>query len=230
MGKIKLLYLEDEPFLGKIVRESLETRQFEVHWLTDGERAAAAYDEFHPDLCVLDVMLPKLDGFSVGRQIRAKDPSVPIIFLTAKTQTEDVLEGFSSGGNDYVRKPFSLEELIVRIHNLLKINPKGNTSPAIDLPIGGFSFSSIRQELTLDGQTRRLSHRESEILLMLAERPGQAVGRKEILDRVWGNDSFFNSRTLDVYVTKLREHLRADPRVEILTLKGVGYRLLSGDR
>ena len=161
--KIKILYLEDEPFLGKIVRESLETRQFEVRWLTDGGGAAAIFEQFLPDICVLDVMLPKLDGFSVGREIRAKNPSVPIIYLTAKTQTDDVLEGFSAGGNDYIRKPFSMEELIVRIHNLLKINTLKPILPGGAIAVGGFSFSPSRQELVFGDQLRRLSHRENTI-------------------------------------------------------------------
>ncbi len=226
MDKIKVLYLEDEPFLGKIVRESLETRQFDVRWLTDGGGAAVIFDEFRPDICVLDVMLPKVDGFTVGREIRAKNPAVPIIFLTAKTQTEDVLAGFSAGGNDYIRKPFSMEELIVRIHNLLKFNEKASVLAHENIQIGGFQFSITRQELIFGDEARRLSHRESQLLEMLAARPGQPVSRKEILDKIWGNDAFFNSRNLDVYITKLREYLRADGRVEIITLKGVGYRLV----
>lgn len=226
MKKIKILYIEDEPFLGKIVRESLETRQFEVRWLTDGSDAVAVFEEFSPEICVLDVMLPKTDGFTVGRAIRAKNPAVPIIFLTAKTQTEDVLEGFSAGGNDYIRKPFSMEELIVRIHNLLKINTLQPVLPAGEIKIGAFVFSLSRQELVFENQPRRLSHRESQLLEMLAAQPGEQVSRKEILDKIWGNDSFFNSRNLDVYITKLREYLRADGRVQIITLKGVGYRLV----
>lgn len=228
MKKIKVFYLEDEPFLGKIVRESLESRDFEVCWATDGRGAVEEFQRFDPEICVLDVMLPHRDGFSVGQEIRQLHPAIPIIFLTAKTQTADVLEGFAAGGNDYIRKPFSMEELIVRIHNLLKISavsaPPANL-PTGDLPLGRFQFSVQRQELVLENQVRRLSHRETELLKMLAAQPGEAVARKEILDTIWGNDSFFNSRNLDVYITRLREYLRPGG-VEILTLKSVGYRLL----
>ncbi len=225
MKKTKIFYLEDEPFLGKIVRESLESRDFEVRWVADGREAAAAFEVFAPDICVLDVMLPHLDGFAVGQAIRQRNPGVPIIFLTAKTQTADVLEGFAAGGNDYIRKPFSMEELIVRIKNLLQISVIPAPKSGDDLIFGQFSFSPVRQELVFGQTVRRLSHRESELLKMLATQPGQLVERKEILDKIWGNDSFFNSRNLDVYITRLREYLRAGG-VEILTLKGVGYRLL----
>lgn len=229
MKKTKIFYLEDEPFLGKIVRESLESRDFEVCWATDGRVAIGDFQKFDPEICVLDVMLPHRDGFSVGQEIRQLRPAMPIIFLTAKTQTADVLEGFAAGGNDYIRKPFSMEELIVRIHNLLKISVVATPAahlPTGDLTLGALQFSPQRQELFFENQVRRLSHRESELLKMLAEQAGEVVARKEILDKIWGNDSFFNSRNLDVYITRLREYLRPGG-VEILTLKSVGYRLLA---
>lgn len=224
----KILYVEDEPFLGKIVKESLESRQFEVRLVADGGKVMPAFEQFQPDACVLDVMLPNRDGFSLGEEIRQKHPTVPILFLTAKVQTEDVLQGFRSGGNDYVRKPFSMEELIVRLQNLLAL--RSNTQSVIEqegITIGGFRFFPNRQELHLgDVPSRQLSHRETELLTMLASPPNANVARKDILDKLWGNDSFFNSRNLDVYVSKLREYLREDASVQLLTLKGVGYRLV----
>lgn len=228
---MRILYVEDEPFLGKIVKESLESRQFEVHWIADGAEVMEAFERLRPDVCVLDVMLPHRDGFSLGRDIRARHPQVPIIFLTAKNQTEDVLQGFDSGGNDYLRKPFSQEELIVRIRNLVALT-KGSAAVASrpeqeGIRLGRFAFFPLRQELLLDGQPlRQLSHRESQLLEMLAIKPNAVVERKDILKQVWGHDSIFNSRNLDVYITRLREHLKEDAVVQILTLKGVGYRLV----
>lgn len=228
MNSTKILYVEDEPFLGKIVKESLESRQFEVRLVADGGQVMAAFEQFRPDACVLDVMLPHRDGFSLGEEIRQKHPTVPILFLTAKVQTEDVLQGFRSGGNDYVRKPFSMEELIVRLQNLLKISRlavEENSQEGIS--IGNFRFFPHRNELRLeDGSPRQLSHRETELLTMLASPINANVARKDILDKLWGNDSFFNSRNLDVYISKLREYLREDASVQLLTLKGVGYRLV----
>lgn len=227
--KTKVLYVEDEPFLGKIVKESLESRQYEVRLIADGAEVMDFYDFFKPDICVLDVMLPNRDGFSLGRDIRRRNPQMPIIFLTAKTQTEDVVQGFESGGNDYLRKPFSVEELIVRMENLLRLfggNSALSQSPEQQFSIGNFRFFPNRQEMWLQDQVRKLSHRENQLLLLLCERPHQPVSRKDIMEAVWGNDSFFNSRNLDVYITRLREYLRPDEQVQILTLKGVGYRLI----
>ncbi len=230
MSRTKILYVEDEPFLGKIVKESLESRQFEVRLVADGGQVMAAFEQFRPDACVLDVMLPHRDGFSLGEEIRQKYPAVPILFLTAKVQTEDVLQGFRSGGSDYVRKPFSMEELIVRLQNLLKISQLAvNSNPQDGIVIGQFRFFPNRSELRLgDAPPRLLSHRETELLLMLASPPNTNVARKDILDKLWGNDSFFNSRNLDVYISKLRDalRLREEAGVQLLTLKGVGYRLV----
>jgi len=228
MSEIKVLYVEDEPFLAKIVRESLESRGLEVRHLPDGRGAVQVCEEFRPDICVLDVMLPFDDGFIVGKAIRTQFPQVPIIFLTAKDQTEDVLAGFAAGGNDYVRKPFSMEELIARIHNLIRLRGGEATAAASAsaVTLGRFRFSPLRQELQIGEQVRRLSHREAQLLEMLCQNPGRPVLRKDILDTLWGNDSIFNSRNLDVYITRLREYLRDDEQVEIITLKGVGYRLV----
>ncbi len=226
MTRIKLLYVEDEPFLGKIVKESLESRDFEVCMVADGRDVLAQYETFGPDLCVLDVMLPNRDGYELARDIRARNPAIPLLFLTAKTQTEDVLKGFESGGNDYIRKPFSMEELIVRIRNLYQLG-RSNGLPA-SLPtdrvqLGKYTFFPHQYELHLGDQVRKLSNRETELLSILIENRNFKIQRRDILMRVWGDDSFFNSRNLDVYITRLRDYLREDPGVEIVTLKGVGY-------
>lgn len=229
MKKIKVLYVEDEPFLGKIVSESLESRQFDVCLVADGGEVMNTFSTFQPDICVLDVMLPHRDGFTLGRDIRQVAPNIPIIFLTAKNQTQDVVQGFESGGNDYIRKPFSQEELIVRIQNLLRMSGAMLTvSRPSDgsIRLGRYRFAPARQELQLDDEARPLSHRENQLLEILAARPNDVVSRKDILQEVWGNDSFFNSRNLDVYITRLRDYLKEDSGVQILTLKGVGYRLV----
>lgn len=224
-----VLYVEDELFLGKIVKESLESRGFIVAMEDDGDRVLDLFKRTEPDICVLDVMLPNKDGFTIAKEIRKINASVPILFLTAKTQTEDVLKGFAEGGNDYLRKPFSMEELIVRINNLLQLT--GNhTSPkdsGDNIAIGQFSFNKPRQVLSGGAEERKLSYRESELLLYLFEHRNSIIDRRELLNAIWGNDSFFNSRNLDVYITKLRGYLREDPSLEILTIKGVGYRFVS---
>lgn len=226
MKNIKLLYVEDEPFLGKIVKESLESRQFEVCMVADGAEVIQALHDFQPDICVLDVMLPNRDGFSIGEEMRSVRPDLPIVFVTAKAQVEDVLKGFASGGNDYVRKPFSMEELIVRLQNLLALTQArtaaGNAN-SDSVRIGQYEFLPLKYELRHGDSARKLSAREADLLKILLENRNFTVTRKEILLKVWGDDNFFNSRNLDVYITKLRDYFREDPSIEIITIKGVGY-------
>ncbi len=228
MAKTKILYVEDEPFLGRIVKESLEVRDFDVRMVTDGKHVMTAFDEIKPDICVLDIMLPNKDGYSIAQSIRQINPAVPIIFVTAKTQTEDLIKGFEVGGNDYLRKPFSMEELIVRVNNLLQLTQKLSAAPKESIAIGKFEFAPQRYELRKDGKAKKLSHREAVLLQILAENQNTNIDRKAMLLRVWGDDSFFNSRNLDVYITKLRDYLKDDPAVEIITIKGVGYHFAVG--
>ncbi|MEP6699904.1 MAG: response regulator transcription factor [Bacteroidota bacterium] len=225
----KILYVEDELFLGKIVRESLESRGFEVIMESDGAKATELFKKSKPDICVLDIMLPNKDGFTIADEIRELDEDVPIIFLTAKTQTEDVVKGFSLGGNDYVRKPFSMEELIVRIQNLLGNKQEGSQKiTGGTATMGKYIFQLNRQLLSIGTEERKLSFRESELLKVLYENREKIIDRKDILNLLWGNDSFFNSRNLDVYITKLRSYLKEDPSLEIITIKGIGYRFIAG--
>jgi len=227
MSKIKVLYAEDELFLGKIVKESLESRGFEVIMESDGAKATDLFKKTKPDICVLDVMLPNKDGFAIADEIRDINEEVPIIFLTAKTQTEDVVKGFSAGGNDYIRKPFSMEELIVRIQNVLRTKKEAPEKISGDsVTIGKLNFQINRQVLSNDKEDRKLSFRESELLKLLYENRDKVIDRKDILNLLWGNDSFFNSRNLDVYITKLRSYLKSDPAIEIITIKGIGYRFV----
>lgn len=224
--KKKILYIEDEPFLGKIVKESLEAQNFNVCLEIDGSKVLDAFKNFSPDICILDVMLPNVDGFSLGKTIRSIEPRVPIIFLTAKSQTEDLLKGFESGGTDYIKKPFSLEELIARINNQLNI-AENSTKISMAIPeqirIGKFTFHPDIYQLEFGNESIRLSHRESQLLHQFCLHQNQVLDRKNLLLAVWGDDSFFNSRTLDVYIRKLREHFAADQGIQIITLKGKGY-------
>jgi two-component system, OmpR family, response regulator VicR len=223
--KHKILYVEDEPFLSKVVKETLEHQGFEVQLVKDGALVVQAFDRFEPDICVLDVMLPNIDGFALGRIIKVRRPEIPIIFLTAKSFTEDVLTGFEVGATDYVRKPFSIEELIVRIQNQLRLRMNTPVQPAVAQPIqlGSYIFSPDRLELKYGEEHIKLSYRETQVLSLLTTNLNQPTDRKELLLAVWGDDSFFNSRTLDVYIRKLRTYLQNDPKIEIITLKGKGY-------
>lgn len=225
----KVFYVEDELFLGKIVKESLESRGFEVVMESDGAKAIELFKRNSPDICILDVMLPNKDGFAIADEIRQLNEEVPIIFLTAKTQTEDVVKGFSLGGNDYIRKPFSMEELIVRIQYALR--NKETDGPKINsdnINVGKYNFQLNRQLLNDGKEERKLSYRESELLKLLYQNRDKIIDRRDILNLLWGNDSFFNSRNLDVYITKLRSYLKEDPSLEIITIKGVGYRFVTG--
>ena len=228
---IKVLYVEDEIFLGKIVFETLISRGFHVQMESDGNQVLNAFEKFVPDICVLDIMLPNKNGFELASEIRKKHQKVPIIFLTAKTQTDDVVKGFKLGANDYIRKPFSMEELIVRIESIFKL-------PAIDffprkdaiLNIGKFIFDPNNQLLTISNETLKLSFRETELLQYLFLSNHSIIQRKDLMNHIWGNDSFFNSRNLDVYITKLRGYLKNDPSIQIITIKGVGYRFVIGGK
>jgi DNA-binding response OmpR family regulator len=228
MSQVKVFYAEDELFLGKIVKESLESRGYDVVMESDGAKATAAFKKSAADICVLDIMLPNKDGFTIADEIRQLNEDVPIIFLTAKTQTEDVVKGFTMGANDYIRKPFSMEELIVRIQNVLRhkmeMPQKINTD---SVTIGKYQFLINRQTLNDGAEERKLSYRENELLKLLYENRDKIIDRKDILNLLWGNDSFFNSRNLDVYITKLRSYLKDDPRLEIITIKGIGYRFVT---
>ncbi|CAM1362263.1 Transcriptional regulatory protein RprY [Tenacibaculum litopenaei] len=223
-SKITLLLAEDEPSLGHIVKESLETRDFEVFHAVDGEEAWQLYTEKQPEVLVLDVMMPKKDGFTLAREIRAHDAQIPIIFLTAKSQTKDVLEGFQHGGNDYLKKPFSMEELIVRIHALLdRVKIKNDHS---NIAIGAFAFDYPKQTLEIDGTSILLTHREAALLFHLSQKKNEILDRSFILQKLWGNDDFFNARSMDVFISKLRKKLQVDPDIQILNIRGYGYKLI----
>jgi len=220
----KVLLAEDESALGMIVKESLESRGFTVQWCDDGAEAWKAYQDSRPHVLVLDVMMPEKDGFSLARMIRKKDKKTPILFLTAKSQTQDVVEGFDLGGNDYLKKPFSMEELIVRIKELAQ---RADRRMAFEtLEIGAYTFNHPKQTLTLNGEEQTLTHREAEVLQRLASKPNELFDRVVMLEEVWGSEDFFNARSMDVFITKLRKKLAGDPNVQIINVRGYGYKLI----
>ena len=225
----KILYIEDEQFLGKIVKETIEKQGYEIIWETDGAKVMNHFKTFLPDICVVDIMLPNIDGYELCKQIRELYPDLPIIFLTAKVETADLVKGFDAGGTDYMRKPFSMEELIVRIENQLKLlNGKttGKSKEQKEIIIGKYTLNSERYELYTPTQTIKLSQRDMQVLSHLVASKSSVLDRKTLLLAVWGDDSFFNSRNLDVYIRKIREYFKEDPTIQIKTLKGKGYLFL----
>nr|WP_320119196.1 response regulator transcription factor [uncultured Marinifilum sp.] len=233
MDKTKILYVEDEPNLGQIVYDSLILKEFDIIWETDGAQVMSKFHDFTPDVCVLDIMLPNVDGYQLCEHIRSKYPTLPIIFLTAKTETADLVKGFEAGGTEYIRKPFSIEELVIRIENQLRIHGAQNNGSAEEkkkeldeIKLGTYTFFPKRYELITPSKTVNLSNREGELLKKLTEMGSKVVERKDILLQVWGDDSFFNSRNLDVYIKKLRNYFSEDENIEIQTLRGRGYLFL----
>lgn len=227
--KRKILYVEDELSLGKIVKETLEKLGFEVKWETDGRLVMDHFSSFIPEICVLDIMLPHVDGYSLCSEIRKTFPQVPVIFLTAKVETADLIKGFESGGTDYIRKPFSLEELIARINNQLRLksgNHMANRTKQERIEIGRYNFFPVRYELHSPKEVIKLSQRDMEVLSLLISNINCVIDRRSLLLTVWGDDSFFNSRNLDVYIRKLRQYFKEDPSILIQTLKGKGYLFL----
>jgi DNA-binding response OmpR family regulator len=225
MPRSKVYYVEDEQSLGKIVRDTLEKQGYDVQWETNGARVISYLEKNKPDVCVLDVMLPGIDGFSLCRTIRGLYAQLPVIFLTAKTDTSHLVTGFESGGTDYIKKPFSIEELIARIENQLNLAngrvPVGENSERQS--IGTYVFEPGRYELHSPGGTIRLSNRDMQVLRMLHANRNSITSRKDLLIAIWGDDSYFNSRNLDVYIKKLRDYFAEDPSIQIITLKGNGY-------
>ncbi|AXT61026.1 DNA-binding response regulator [Aquimarina sp. AD10] len=221
---IEIIVAEDEPSLGQIIKESLETRNFNVHLAQDGEEAYTLYKTKSAKLIVLDVMMPKKDGFTLAKEIRKEDDTIPIIFLTAKSQTHDVVEGFTIGGNDYLKKPFSMEELIVRINNLLHRSALQKKTEIIS--IGIYTFDFTKQLLYHDQQTQQLTHREAHLLFHLVKNKNQVLDRSMILKKLWGDDDFFNGRSMDVFISKLRKKLKQDDTIKIINVRGYGYKLV----
>lgn len=224
-----VLLAEDEIALAHIIRESLEERKFSVILCHDGESALEAYRNKKPAILILDIMMPEKDGFSVAKEIRQHDHQTPIIFLTARSQAKDVVAGFELGANDYLKKPFSVEELIIRIQVQLsrdKVLQKDAALNQETFHFGEFIFNPRKNSLQFGIQVKQLTSRESEILHLLCTYRQQVLERETVLTKLWGSDNFFNARSLDVFITKLRKHLTDDPSVQIINVRGIGYKLV----
>lgn len=225
MSKPKILLVEDDPSLGFVVKDNLSLKGYDVTLCKDGVEGEQEFSRKAFNLCVLDVMLPKKDGFSLARAIRQKNQEVPIIFLTAKSMTDDKLDGFGTGADDYMTKPFSLEELYCRIEVFLKRSKvPGIETPAL-LPIGQYAFDTANFTLKHKNEERVLTSREADILKQLYLHRDRVLKREEILMAVWGSDDYFLGRSLDVFISKIRKYLKDDPEVQITNFHGVGFKL-----
>lgn len=226
MSKAKLLYVEDDTTLSFVTRDNLELHGFEIDFCEDGEEALKLFGKNNYDLCILDVMLPKMDGFELATKIRQRNTDIPIIFLTAKSTKEDKIFGLRLGGDDYMTKPFSIEELALKIEVFLKRSGQRNIQPKGIINIGRFVFDVTNQRLTLDEKTRELTLREADLLRIFCENHDTILKRDDLLMKVWGDDHYFASRSLDVFVSRLRKYLKPDPDVKIENIHNVGYRLI----
>jgi DNA-binding response OmpR family regulator len=226
MKKNNIFLVEDDLNFGSVMKSYLEMNDFEVNWINDGKNAVAAFNKGSYDLCILDVMLPHVDGFTIGTEIKKNKPGVPIIFLTAKTLKEDMIKGFNVGADDYVTKPFDSDVLIYKIKAILKRNQAGNEEAEIDeiIPIGKFNFEYKTRNLSCaDAPDVKLSPKEGQLLLYLAQNKNKVLDRNFALEKIWGEQGYFTARSMDVYITKLRKYLKSDPNLEIVNIHGSGY-------
>jgi len=222
-----ILLLEDDPNLGIVIQENLQMRGYDVTLCTDGEAGKKAYGRQPYDLCLVDVMMPKKDGFTFAREVRRIDEKTPIVFLTAKAMKEDRIEGFTIGGDDYVTKPFSMEELILRIQAVLKRTTGAGTAARQEnsYALGKYAFDVVARTLSSGDRSQRLTTKEADLLALLCQYRNDVLPREIALKRIWGDDSYFNSRSMDVFLSKLRNYLKDDDRLEILTVHGKGVKL-----
>ncbi|NOR73707.1 MAG: response regulator [Draconibacterium sp.] len=225
--KVKLLLAEDDENLGLLLKEYLIAKNFDAELFPDGEAAYKGFMKGHFDICVLDVMMPKKDGFSLAKDIRIVNADIPILFLTAKNMKEDVLEGFKIGADDYMTKPFSMEELILRIEAILRRTSKDNQSSNQQIfTLGRFTFDTLKQILSEGDNAVKLTTKESDLLKLLCQNQNKVLERNYALKSIWIDDNYFNARSMDVYITKLRKHLKAEESVEIINVHGKGYKLI----
>ena len=227
MKRVRILLAEDDPNLGMLLQNYLAIKEYDPILAADGAQAMKLFRKEKFALCLLDVMMPEMDGFTLAKEIRAIEPNIPVIFLTAKNLKEDVIEGFRSGADDYITKPFSMEELVYRIEAILRRSVKREPEASQDqYMIGEFTFDVSRQTLTHKGQSQKLTTKESELLQLLCRHRNEVLERNFALKSIWIDDNYFNARSMDVYITKLRKYLKKDPAVEILNIHGKGYKLL----
>ncbi len=221
----KILLVEDDPSLGFVIKDNLSIKGFDVTLCKDGEEGENTFHNQSFDLCILDVMLPKKDGFTIAKSIRQKDKRVPILFLTAKSMMEDKLAGFQTGADDYITKPFSLDELICRIEVFLRRSQTKETGSNNVYSVGGFSFDPSNLTLKNHTSEKTLTQKEAEVLKLLYQNRDRVLKREEILKEVWGDDDYFMGRSMDVFISKLRKYLKDDPSIQIVNYHGVGFRL-----
>ena len=225
--KVKILLCEDDENLGTLLCEYLIAKGYDATLCPDGEAGFKEFQKEKFDICILDVMMPKKDGFTLAQDIRQMNSQVPIIFLTARVQKEDVLEGFDKGADDYITKPFSMEELVKRVEAILRrVRGKKNRESTM-YKIGRFTFDTQKQLLTIDGKSTKLTTKENELLALLCSHANEILKRNDALRTIWIDDNYFNARSMDVYITKLRKHLKDDPQIEIINIHGKGYKLIT---
>lgn len=227
---LKILLCEDDENLGMLLREYLQAKGYSADLYPDGEEGYKAFVKNPYDLCVLDVMMPKKDGFTLAQEIRAINADIPIIFLTAKTLKEDILEGFKIGADDYITKPFSMEELTLRIEAILRRVRGKKTKEQTIYKFGKFTFDTQKQILSIGDKETKLTTKESELLSLLCAYENEILQREHALKTIWIDDNYFNARSMDVYITKLRKHLKDDESVEIINIHGKGYKLITPNR
>ncbi|MCR5433746.1 MAG: response regulator transcription factor [Bacteroidaceae bacterium] len=225
-NKLHILLCEDEESLGMLVREYLQAKGYDAELFLDGESGYKAFMKGKFDMCLLDVMMPRMDGFALAREIRMVNAEVPIIFLTAKNLKDDILEGFKLGGDDYLTKPFSMDELVYRMEAILRRVKGKNQRAATRYQLGQFTFDTQRQVLSIGEKQTKLTTKECELLTMLCSHANEVLERELALKTIWIDDNYFNARSMDVYITKLRKHLKDDPAIEINNVHGKGYRLI----
>ncbi len=224
--KIKILLAEDDKNLGNILKNYLEAKGYPTILSEDGKIALENFKREKFDFCVFDIMMPVMDGFTLATKVRKLDQEIPILFLSAKAMQEDKLHGFEVGADDYLTKPFSMEELLVRIKAILRRStPTGNNELSI-FKFGNFTFDYNRQLLSTGGDPQKLTSKEAELLKLLCENMNNVLDRTVALNKIWFDDSYFNARSMDVYITKLRKYLKDDPKVELINVHGVGFKLV----
>jgi DNA-binding response OmpR family regulator len=226
--KKRILLVEDDTNLGNLLQDSLELKSYDVVLKRNGEDAFTEFKQSKFDMCILDVMMPKKDGFTLAKDIRRMNATIPVVFLTAKVLKEDTIEGLKLGADDYITKPFSMEELTLRMENIFKRMPKAEVSNQNRFNIGKFEFDNTHRTLKIAGNAEevKLTTKESELLKMLAVYSDRILEREVALNAVWGTDSYFAGRSMDVYIAKLRKYLKDDPAVEILNIHGTGFKLI----
>jgi DNA-binding response OmpR family regulator len=224
--KIKILLAEDDDNLGLLLNSFIKAKGFEVDLARNGKEALEKFNSGNYQFLILDVMMPELDGFSVAKEVRNIDKKVPILFLTAKTMKEDKLQGFSIGADDYLTKPFSMEELVARIEAILKRSEINNSPLQTEYQVGKFTFDPEKRTISLDGKEERLTTKENHLLKLLTKNKNDVLDRQAALRAIWGDDNYFNGRSMDVYIAKLRKILRQDESIQIMNVHGRGFKLI----